>query len=295
MKALYDVPAPAKLNLFLHVVGKRPDGYHLLQSVFVLIDWMDTLHFELRCDGQLARHDRGAELPADDLCLRAARLLQQHTGCQLGADIAIEKRLPAGAGMGGGSSDAASVLLALNRLWQLNLSRKALLELGLKLGADVPFFIGGHNAFVQGIGEDLQPVELPSLQFAVLKPTAHLPTAQIFSSDLLQRSEIMAIVAGFPASTDLGKKFARDFGRNDLQRAAEAASPEVARAAEMLNKMFGNSRMTGSGSAVFARVNGERGILNQAMATMLRDAPAGWLGEICRSLDQHPLKDWAAD
>jgi len=303
MQALYDVPAPAKLNLFLHVVGKRPDGYHLLQSVFVLIDWMDTLHFELRADGRLARHDHGAELPAEDLCLRAARLLQQHTGCPLGADITLEKRVPAGAGMGGGSSDAASVLLALNRLWKLNLPRKTLADLGLKLGADVPFFIGGHNAFVQGIGEDLQAVDLPPLQFAVLKPPAHLPTVQIFSSELLQRSEIMAIVAGFPASTDLGKKFgnkfSKDFGRNDLQRAAEAASPEVAKAAEMLNKMFGNSRMTGSGSAVFARVNGEKGILSQAMATMLQGvnakAPAGWLGEICRSLDQHPLKDWAAD
>jgi len=299
MKALYDVPAPAKLNLFLHVVGKRPDGYHLLQSAFVLIDWMDTLHFELRSDGQLARQDRGAELPPDDLCLRAARALQQHTGCQLGVDITIEKRIPSGAGMGGGSSDAASVLLALNQLWQLNLPRKTLLEIGLKLGADVPFFIGGHNAFVQGIGEELMPIELPSQQFAVLKPTAHLGTQQIFSSDLLQRSESMAIVAGFPASTDpskkLGQMFSKEFGRNDLQRAAEAASPEVQLALQMLDKMFGNSRMTGSGSAVFARVNGEKGILSQAMATMLRDAPAGWLGEICRSLDQHPLKDWAAD
>jgi 4-diphosphocytidyl-2-C-methyl-D-erythritol kinase len=295
MNAIYDVPAPAKLNLFLHVVGKRPDGYHLLQSVFTLIDWADTLHFERRGDGLLMRHDRGAELPADDLCLRAARLLQKETGCSDGVDIHIDKRLPSGAGMGGGSSDAASTLLALNRLWGLNLPRSHLLELGLRLGADVPFFIGGHNALVEGIGEQLRPVSLPTMQFAVLKPPASISTQQIFSSPLLARSESLAIVAGFPAHNDLGFSF----GRNDLENAAKAASEEVAQALEMLKKTFGNSRMTGSGSAVFARVNGERGILSQAMATILqganKQAPAGWLGEICRSLDQHPLKDWAAD
>ena len=295
MKALYDVPAPAKLNLFLHVVGKRPDGYHLLQSVFVLIDWADTLHFDLRDDGQLLRHDLGPKLPEDDLCLRAARLLKEHSGCAFGADIHIDKRLPTGAGMGGGSSDAASVLIALNRLWDLRLPRKTLLELGLKLGADVPFFIGGHNAFVEGIGEQLHPIDLPPLEFAVLKPPASIATQQIFSSPLLARSESMAIVAGFPAHTN----FRKPFGKNDLQKAAEAACPEVAMASQMLDKTFGNSRMTGSGSAVFAVVNGgnadkrDKGILSQAMATMLRDVPEGWLGEICRSLNRHPLADWA--
>ncbi|MGS0754822.1 4-(cytidine 5'-diphospho)-2-C-methyl-D-erythritol kinase, partial [Roseateles sp. GG27B] len=166
MQAIYDVPAPAKLNLFLHVVGKRADGYHLLQSVFTLIDWADTLHFERRSDGQLHRHDQGDALPADDLCLRAARLLQTHSGCTFGADITIEKRLPAGAGMGGGSSDAASTLLALNRLWGLNWPRAQLLELGLRLGADVPFFIGGSNALVEGIGEILHPITLPPQTYA---------------------------------------------------------------------------------------------------------------------------------
>ncbi|MBV8503630.1 MAG: 4-(cytidine 5'-diphospho)-2-C-methyl-D-erythritol kinase [Paucibacter sp.] len=298
MKALHDVPAPAKLNLFLHVVGKRPDGYHLLQSVFVLIDWADKLHFDRRDDGQLRRHDLGPKLPDDDLCLRAARLLQQYSGCAFGADIHIDKRLPAGAGMGGGSSDAATVLLALNRLWGLKLPRKNLLELGLRLGADVPFFLGGQNAFVEGIGEVLHPLELPELQFAVLKPSASIATSQIFSSQLLQRSESMAIVAGFPAHADLGKSFDPYDGRNDLQKAAEAACPEVAQALSMLNKKFGNSRMTGSGSAVFAVVggkDGDKGILSQAMATILRDAPEGWLGEICRSLSRHPLVGWVED
>ena len=158
MLALYDVAAPAKLNLFLHVTGRRADGYHLLQSLFVLVDWCDTLHFELRRDGRLARHDLGPALPADDLCLRAARLLRAESGSPLGADISVQKDVPWGAGLGGGSSDAATTLLALNRLWGLDWPRERLAALGLKLGADVPFFIGGRNALVEGIGERLTPV-----------------------------------------------------------------------------------------------------------------------------------------
>ena len=160
---LHDVPAPAKLNLFLHVVGRRADGYHLLESVFVLIDWADVLHFDLRDDGRLLRHDLGVTLPADDLCLRAARLLQSEAGVALGADIRIDKRVPSGAGMGGGSSDAATVLLALNRLWGLHWPRQRLLALAARLGADVPFFVYGRNALVQGIGEQLSAVDLPPL------------------------------------------------------------------------------------------------------------------------------------
>jgi 4-diphosphocytidyl-2-C-methyl-D-erythritol kinase len=157
---LYDVVAPAKLNLFLHVVGRRADGYHLLQSVFVLIDWFDTLHFERRTDGALARHDLGAALPADDLCLRAARALQAQSGTRFGADISIDKQVPWGAGMGGGSSDAATTLLALNRVWELHWPLSRLFALGLTLGADVPFFLGGRNAWVEGIGEGrLAPID----------------------------------------------------------------------------------------------------------------------------------------
>jgi len=312
MQALYDVPAPAKLNLFLHVVGKRPDGYHLLESVFALIDWADTLHFETRGDGRLLRHDRGDALPADDLCLRAARALQRESGCALGADIHIEKRLPAGAGMGGGSSDAASTLLALNRLWGVNWPRARLLPLGLSLGADVPFFLGGSNAFVEGVGEILHPVELPTQTLAVLKPAASIGTKEIFSSPLLQRSKSVAIVAGFPAHNSSEDKTRSDWlasviqgwGRNDLQAAAEHHSTEVSQALGLLQDRFGNSRMTGSGSAVFARVSGERasqevlrgaGMSSQAMPTDLEDLPPGWLGKICRSLDVHPLREWAED
>ena len=158
LKALYDLPAPAKLNLFLHITGRRADGYHLLQSVFILIDWADTLHVERRDDGLLRRHDLGPALPADDLSLRAARALQRASGCTFGADISVLKSVPWGAGMGGGSSDAATVLLALNRLWGLDWPRARLLELATPLGADVPFFVGGDNAFVEGIGEKLTPV-----------------------------------------------------------------------------------------------------------------------------------------
>ncbi|MBT9492483.1 MAG: 4-(cytidine 5'-diphospho)-2-C-methyl-D-erythritol kinase [Paucibacter sp.] len=323
MQAIYDVPAPAKLNLFLHVVGKRPDGYHLLQSIFTLIDWADTLHFERRSDGQLLRHDLGASLPADDLCLRAARLLQQQSGCAWGVDIQIEKRLPAGAGMGGGSSDAASTLLALNRLWGLNWPLSKLLSLGLNLGADVPFFLGGSHAFVEGIGEILHPIALPPLTFAVLKPSQSISTQEIFSSPLLARSKNMAIVAGFPANNSSGEKpgrgsgaFGTDeelislgdegiakilggFGRNDLQKPAEANCAGVVQALQILESEFGNSRMTGSGSAVFARVKTpaneqEENLLNQIIFSKLQGLPANWSGRICRSLDSHPLQGWAA-
>ena len=288
MKAIYDVPAPAKLNLFLHVVGKRPDGYHLLQSIFALIDWADTLHFERRDDGQLARHDSGDSLPPDDLCLRAARALQAQSCCSLGADIHIEKRLPAGAGMGGGSSDAASTLLALNRLWGLNWPLSRLLPLGLSLGADVPFFLGGRHAFVEGIGEILHPIDLPPQRFAVLKPAASIATAQIFSSPLLARSDFVAIVAGFPGHNEQAK-FLDGFGHNDLQKPAEALCPAVGQALRILEQTFGNSRMTGSGSAVFARVAGEE----STSPIWPQELPANWVGRMCSSLEVHPLYGWA--
>ena len=285
LRSLLDVAAPAKLNLFLHVVGRRADGYHLLQSVFVLIDWCDTLHFERRADGRLARHDLGAALPDDDLCLRAARLLQAESGTRLGADISIDKHVPWGAGMGGGSSDAASTLLALNRLWGLNLPREWLAALGLKLGADVPFFIGGHNAFVEGIGERLTPLPVPRAWFAVVKPPAAIATSAIFGSPLLVRNTEAVILAGFLADTAGG------FGRNDLQAPAEAHCAEVGVAREILQRRFGNARMTGSGSAVFARA----GTGAEPTAAMPADLPPGWVGRMCRSLEQHPLVGWAPD
>jgi 4-diphosphocytidyl-2-C-methyl-D-erythritol kinase len=283
LQSLVDVPAPAKLNLFLHITGRRADGYHLLQSVFVLIDWCDTLHFERRADGRLHRHDLGAALPADDLSLRAARLLQARSGCTLGVDISIDKQVPWGAGMGGGSSDAATTLLALNRLWGLRWPRERLLALAPELGADVPFFVGGDNALVEGIGEQLAPIEVPAQRFVVVKPRAALATAEIFSHPLLTRDTKLAILRGSLADTG--------FGRNDLQPAAEDRCPEVALVAQWLADRFGNSRMTGSGSAVFARL--DTGKNAPPLAIDLTDLPADWVGRECRSLASHPLRDWA--
>jgi 4-diphosphocytidyl-2-C-methyl-D-erythritol kinase len=294
LTALYDVPAPAKLNLFLHIVGRRADGYHLLQSPFVLIDWADSLHFELRSDTLLLRHDLGPALPADDLCLRAARALQAASGTKLGADISITKHLPWGAGMGGGSSDAASTLLALNRLWGLNWPRAELAKLGLKLGADVPFFIGGDNAFVEGIGEKLTPLLCPVMQFAVVKPAASLATKEIFEHPTLVRDSVPVIVEG--SREEAGKfglppAWQEGFGKNNLQGPAEHRCAEVALAARWLESKFGNSRMTGSGSAVFSRA----ATFESPSATFsVEELPPGWVGRMCRSLVQHPLQGWAS-
>lgn len=290
--SLSDVPAPAKLNLFLHVVGRRPDGYHLIESAFVLIDWADTLHFERRADGRLQRHDLTQPLPADDLCLRAARALQQLSGVSWGADISIAKSVPAGAGMGGGSSDAATVLLALNRLWGLNWKRERLLSIAVRLGADVPFFIFGESALAQGIGEQLSPLSLPPMSLAVLKPPAAIATADIFGSPLLRRDSPSVIMEGSLADDArsawwTGKEL---WGRNDLQPPAEAHCEQVGQALRWLEERFGNSRMTGSGSAVFARVDAG----DQPEATWPAEPlPPGWVGRLCRSLPRHPLRDWA--
>ncbi len=294
LTALYELPAPAKLNLFLHVVGRRADGFHLLQSLFVLIDWCDMLHIERRNDGRLQRHDLSATLPEDDLCLRAARALQSASGSTLGADIHIDKRVPWGAGLGGGSSDAATTLLALNRLWALHWPRERLLELGLSLGADVPFFINGSHAFVEGIGERITPVAVAPSSFAVVKPAAALPTAQIFAQPMLKRDTQPVIVAGSFANAKLLNDWNAgrfEFGSNDLQPCAQELCPEVMAVARWLHLHHGNSRMTGSGSAVFANLGS--GV--QPVATWPpQPLAAGWVGRLCRSLPEHPLRGWAA-
>ncbi|MEY2619615.1 MAG: hypothetical protein RL522_2617 [Pseudomonadota bacterium] len=278
MKALYDVPAPAKLNLFLHVTGRRPDGYHLLQSVFMLIDWQDTLHFDLRPQGRLSREDHGAALPEDDLCLRAARALQEATGTAHGAHITLTKRLPAQAGLGGGSSDAASCLLALNRLWGLGLARPALEAIGLRLGADVPFFLRGRNAWVEGVGEQITPIDLPPARFVVVKPDQGLETARIFCDPALRRDTQPATISGFAVRP-------YDFGCNDLQPVAQRLCPGVSQALAWLESQGLAPRMTGSGSAVFARWPSPEPFAAQP--------PVGWTLRDCSNLDVHPLVGWA--
>ncbi|MFZ3220938.1 MAG: 4-(cytidine 5'-diphospho)-2-C-methyl-D-erythritol kinase [Rhodoferax sp.] len=277
MQSLYDIPAPAKLNLFLHITGRRADGYHLLQSAFMLIDWCDTLHFAVRNDGQISREDLTWELPPDDLVLRAARALQQATQCPLGVHIGVAKSVPAQAGMGGGSSDAASTLLALNRLWKLNLPLQTLSRLGLALGADVPFFLGGHHAWVEGIGEQLTPLELPSARFVVVKPDAGLDTRQIFSDPTLKRDTKPAIISGFAAN-------AFGFGRNDLQAVAQKLCPGVNQALTWLESRGLNGRMTGSGSAVFAQL---------LQNVEIGNAPDALQVKVCSNMDVHPLMGWA--
>ena len=283
MQSLYDVPAPAKLNLFLHITGRRPDGYHLLQSVFMLVDWADTLHFERRKDGLITREDLSWALPQDDLTVRAAQALRMATGCGEGAHIGIHKNVPAQAGMGGGSSDAASTLLALNQLWNLRLALPQLEKIGLTLGADVPFFLRGRNAWVEGIGETITPLEnacaLPKARFAIVKPTAGLDTKSIFSNPDLKRDSDSATILGFAAAHF-------DFGRNDLQPVAEALCPEVSEALSWLGSRGMQGRMTGSGSAVFAQMQ---------HATDLSGAPEGWQVRSCENLVIHPLAGWAAE
>lgn len=287
MNALYDLPAPAKLNLFLHITGRRDDGYHLLQSVFMLIDWCDVLHIELRRDGQLSREDLTTPLPADDLVLRAARALQAFAAPGQGAHIGIAKHVPAQAGMGGGSSDAATCLLALNRLWGLDLPLQRLERIGLALGADVPFFLRGHNAWVEGIGEDITPIALPSGRFAVLKPPAGLDTRLIFAAEDLQRATSPAILSGF-AANDAADVFG--FGHNDLQPVAQRLCPEVRQAIEWLGSQGLAARMTGSGSAVFAPLEPRD---NAPHGLSLDDPPPGWQLRQCSNLAVHPLAGWA--
>ena len=283
MHALEDVPAPAKLNLFLHITGRRADGYHLLQSAFVLIDWCDTLSFEQRTGGAISREDvDGEPLPADDLCVRAARALQGATGCTAGAHIRITKCIPPQAGMGGGSSDAASTLLALNRLWRLNLGRAALARIGLTLGADVPFFLHGTHAWAEGVGECLQSLDLPSAHFLVLKPSQGINTAQLFQHTLVRRDTPPATIVRFVADP-------YGFGRNDLQAAAQQICPQVAECLAWLHRHGLEGRMTGSGSATFAYVPAAK--CPEFMGTLPK-APHGWVLRFCSTLERHPLCGW---
>lgn len=286
-------PAPAKLNLFLHVIGRRADGYHLLQSVFRFIDYGDSLRFAVRDDGAINRVNPLPGLdPENDLCVRAARLLQQASGCRPGVDITLEKRLPMGGGLGGGSSDAATTLLALNRLWNLNLSRTELQALGLKLGADVPVFVFGQSAFAEGVGEILQPLALPPAWYLVLVPPVSVPTAEIFNDDELTRDTFPIKMAAFSTGLDRNELFRNDLGcnnpyRNDLAPVVCRKYPQVAEYLAWLGQ-FGDARMTGSGACVFAAFDTE----DKARAVYAR-LPDNMAGFVARGLDQHPMQCFA--
>ena len=274
-------PAPAKINLFLHVVGRREDGYHLLQTVFRFLDFSDQLRFALQENGAVRLHTPTPGVPEEsDLCIRAAKLLRQESGTSLGVEIFLEKRIPMGGGLGGGSSDAATTLLALNRLWGLGWNRSRLMELGLRLGADVPVFIFGENAFAEGIGEKLTPIMLPPAWYLVLTPPAQVPTAQVFASNELTRNTIPIKIPPFSAAQ----------GHNDLEPVVCLAYPEVARHLQWLKRLDSATMaaMTGSGACVFAEFATEA-----EAQRALTQLPGGMKGFVAQGLNRHPMYNFA--
>jgi 4-diphosphocytidyl-2-C-methyl-D-erythritol kinase len=278
-RASLTVPAPAKLNAFLHVTGRRDDGYHTLESLMVALDFGDTITLTRRDDGAIERTADVPGVPVEsDLSLRAARALQQATSSRFGVDIAIEKRIPPGGGLGGGSSDAASVLLALNRLWGVGLAREDLMAIGVRLGADVPFFIFGSPALARGIGERLTEVTLAPRWAAVIVPPCAVATATIFAAPELTR-------AGASLKIEI---FSEGYGRNDLQAVAVARYPDIAAALEALSRASDAARMTGSGACVYAWFESEAA----ARAALATTGPAA-RGFVARTLARHPLAAFA--
>jgi 4-diphosphocytidyl-2-C-methyl-D-erythritol kinase len=275
-------PAPAKLNLFLHVTGRRADGYHELETLFQIVDWTDEVSIEPREDGRIERLGGAPGVPAnEDLVVRAARLLRERAGRpELGATLAVTKRIPLGAGLGGGSSDAATTLVALNTLWGLGLSTGALAALGLALGADVPVFVRGRNAIARGVGEDLEPVELPERAFAIIFPGIPVATREAFQAPELTRNSPPITISGFPLSGAAGAPLP---GRNDLEPVVAARHPAVRRALDWLGAR-GAARMTGSGACVFAAFDDRA-----CAAAALVDLPADWIGFAAVGLPASPL------
>lgn len=269
-------PAPAKLNLFLHIVGRRPDGYHLLQTVFQFLDIGDSIHIAVREDGVIRRLTSLEGVPEEaDLTVRAAYLLQATAKIPLGADIAVEKRVPMGAGLGGGSSDAATVLVALNHLWNIGLTEDRLAELGLSLGADVPVFVRGRSAWAEGIGERLMPVDLPELWYVVIVPPCHVSTAEIFGAAELTRNAPPITIAAFLSGA----------GTNVCEAVVRRRYPEVAEALAWLGQ-HGPARMSGTGAAVFAPCENEAAARRVAAA-----APAAWRAWAVKACNRSPLHE----
>lgn len=303
---LYDLPAPAKLNLFLHVVGRRGDGYHLLESVFRLITLADSITIDLRTDGQISRDSSTGDQVSedDDLVVKAARLLKAHTGTTLGAHLQVQKRIPMGAGLGGGSSDAATTLIGLNRLWRTGLPRNELARLGLALGADVPFFVFGQAAFVQGVGEILAPILVSDASYLVFKPPVSVPTATIFKSPDLTRNTDRVKISDF---SGVGGFISRDasrpgFGRNDLEPVATRLFPVIAEAMAWIASEGYAVRLSGSGSCFFAELDSPKAA-ELARASLvakiagLDEGKGAFVKEVfaCDGLPCHPLKHWLED
>ena len=274
--------APAKINIFLHITGQRADGYHTLQSVFQLLGFYDKIHLKSTKNGEIKRKNEISGVPeSQDLCGRAALALQKATGCKLGCEYAVEKNIPMGGGLGGGSSDAATVLLALNQLWQLNTSREVLMQIGLKLGADVPIFIFGQNAWAEGVGEILTPIELPEQYYVVLTPYVHVSTAQVFANSTLTKDTKPLKIADFSNGVN-SNQF-----RNDLEKVVSKEFPAVASTIKWLSQ-FGLARMSGSGASVFVAVD------SQSEANeILAQKPANTSGIVAKSLKKHPLFELA--
>jgi 4-diphosphocytidyl-2-C-methyl-D-erythritol kinase len=278
MSGTLAVAAPAKVNLFLHVTGRRADGYHLIESLFALIDLADTVTLAVRDDGEIVREREVPGLPeSSDLAIRAALALKDASGTRLGATVGVEKRIPLGGGLGGGSSDAASVLLGLDRLWGLRMSRDELAAIGLVLGADVPFFVRGENAIVRGVGEIVRPVSLPRQWLALAIPPVAVLTAEIFAAPELTRSTASAKI----------DVFSEGYGRNDLAGVAASRHPAVAQAIGALAAAAGEARMTGSGACAIARCDSAE----HAGATVAA-LPEGTAGRVVRTLARHPLAGW---
>jgi len=277
-----ELRSPAKLNLFLHIVGRRSDGYHLLQSVFQLIDWCDTVSLKLIPENEVRRiNPIPGILPEQDLVVRAAKLLKEFSKIQTGVEIGLKKEIPMGAGLGGGSSDAATTLIGLNALWDLKLDTQTLSMLGLKLGADVPFFIFGKNAFVEGIGEQIQEIPLETQEFLVIFPNQGIPTISIFQDPELTRDHAPITIDRFIASPQLNQS-------NDCQAVAVRICPEVKQALDWISLAVPGSapRMSGSGSSVFIVLDPKTD--RAKLQNLLRNLPKGWVGRIVRGLNKNP-------
>ena len=282
MSNAIELRCPAKLNLFLHIVGRRNDGYHLLQSVFQLIDWCDVVTLKFIPENEVRRiNPIPGVLPEQDLVVRAAQLLKEHCKIDRGVEISLEKNIPMGAGLGGGSSDAASTLIGLNALWDLQLDIATLCQLGIKLGADVPFFIFGQNAFVEGVGEKLQAISLETQDFVVIFPNQAIATAQIFQDPQLTRDHAPITIDRFLVSPS-------SYQSNDCQAVAVQKCPEVKQALDWIYKAVPNSApcMSGSGSSVFAALDPKTDTAN--LEILLQNLPKGWIGRIVRGLNKNP-------